>query len=556
MRTFLLGGALAALLAGCDQVGEGTWPWQAGSIDGEADAGAPSREELLAPAPLVDARTLPADLDAGTLSPTYVVETYLQRIEEIDDGEPRLNAVLRVNPEAVSQARKLMRAHGGREDKPLLYGLPILVKDNIETEDMPTTAGSLALLDNDTGRDATAVARLREAGAVILGKTNLSEWANFRSSQSVSGYSAVGGLTRNPHDLSRNACGSSSGSGAAIAAGLAWGALGSETNGSVICPAASNGIVGFKPTVGLVSRRYVVPISSSQDTIGPMTTSVRDAAMILTAMAGSDDADEATKEADTYAGDFAAELEDASLDGLRFGVLRWAQSDDPREQAVFDEALRRAEAAGAVLVDIDEGDIELSGADAYLVLQAEFKDTVNAYLADAAPGVQTRTLADVIAFNEADDRQLALFGQDILTGSDATGGMQGEDYLEAVARVQKATREEGIDRLLAEYEVDFLVAPSFAPAFAIDLVRGDQIGSSAGAGWVAAIAGYPHLTVPMGDVSGLPVGFSIMGPRWSDGEVLKAGHAMEAVLPPRLEPTFRQGPEDDEAIGAVLDPVL
>jgi amidase len=495
-------------------------------------------------------------LKAGEITPAEAARQYLSRIEEIDDGGPAINAVLRVNEEAVSQAEQLEAAFAEAEEKPLLYGLPILVKDNIETADMPTTAGSLALLDNDTGRDAPAVERLREAGAVILGKANLSEWANFRSSQSVSGYSAVGGLTRNPHDLTRNACGSSSGSGAAVAAGLAWGALGSETNGSVICPSASNGIVGFKPTVGLVSRRYVVPISASQDTIGPMATSVRDAAMILTAMAGSDEGDEATAEADQYATDFAAALDGASLEGLRLGVLRSAQSDDPREQAVFEEALRRAEAAGAILVEIEELGVNLSGGDAYLVLQAEFKDGLNAYLADAAPGVTTRTLADVIAFNEADERQLALFGQDILTGSEATGGTDAEDYLEAVANVRRATREEGIDRLLAENEVDLLVAPSFAPAFAIDLVRGDQIGGSAGAGWVAAIAGYPHLTLPMGEVRGLPLGFSIMGPKWSDAEVLKAGQAMEDILPERLVPAFRRGPEEAEGMAELLRPVL
>ncbi|MCQ8185463.1 amidase [Parvularcula maris] len=543
MRTHLTGAALIALLAACEQ----------GAVETDAEAPQNEQEEVTA-AP--DASTLPEALKAGEITPAAITQQYLSRIDEIDDSGPFINAVLRINDEAVSQAEQLAETYGEAENKPLLYGLPILIKDNIETADMPTTAGSLALLENDTKRDAPAIAKLREAGAVILGKTNLSEWANFRSSQSVSGYSAVGGLSRNPHDVTRNTCGSSSGSGAAVAAGLAWGALGTETNGSVICPSASNGIVGFKPTVGLVSRRHVVPISASQDTIGPMTTSVRDAAMILTAMAGTDEGDEATLDADQYATDFVAALEGANLEGVRLGVLRGAQSDDPREQAVFNEALRRAEEAGAILVDIEDHEVSLNGGEAYLVLQAEFKDGLNAYLADAAPAVTTRTLADVIAFNEAEERQLALFGQDILTGSEETGGTQGQDYQEAVANVQRATREEGIDRLLADYEVDFLVAPSFAPAFAIDLVRGDKIGGSAGAGWIAAIAGYPHLTVPMGDVRGLPVGFSIMGARWSDAEVLAVGQAMEDILPERLVPTFREGPEEDEGIAGLLRPVL
>lgn len=546
MRNFLSLGVALLAIASCAEEA---------STSSEAAPARPapaSRSEMVR-AP--DADALPERLKDGETTPREVVGRYLRRIELIDRSGPKLQSIIVVNPEAVSQAQQLERAAADGGAKGPLFGLPVLIKDNIETREMPTTAGSRALLANDTGRDAPAVAQLREAGAVILGKTNLSEWANFRSSDSISGWSAVGGLTRNPHDLARNACGSSSGSGAAVAAGLAWAALGTETNGSVTCPAAMNGIVGFKPTVGMISRSRVVPISPSQDTIGPMTTSVRNAAMLLNVLAGSDPNDPATEEADLRMTDFVGALDGASLDGKRLGVLRFAQSGDSRERAVFDEALRRAEAAGAILVDIEElGELGNEPGDFFLVLKAEFKDSLNAYLADAAPEVSVRTLKDLIAFNEADEKELALFGQDILVDSDATEGMAGEDYQSAIANARRGTRDRGIDRLLTEYEVDFLIAPSFGPAFAIDVVRGDVIGNRAGAGWLAAIAGYPHLTIPMGDVKGLPLGLSIMGGAWDDADVLAAGHAMEALLPPRLEPTFRLRADDDPVIREALKP--
>jgi amidase len=538
MRGIALG---ALVLAGCAE-GDDPRP--------RADVGMKRAQLVEAP----DAAALPEALRTGETSVVDTVSAYLRRIELLDDTGPTLQAVLTVNPDAVSRAEQLQAKRREGEEPGLLYGLPILVKDNIETRDMPTTAGSLALKDNDTGRDAPAIARLREADAIILGKTNLSEWANFRSSQSISGWSGLGGQTRNPHDLSRNACGSSSGSGAAVAAGLAWAALGTETNGSVTCPAAVNGIVGFKPTVGLVSRRLVVPISPSQDTIGPMTTNVRDAALLLTALAGTDPDDEATAEADDYAIDFTDGLDTASLEGVRLGVLRFAEAEDPREKAVWDEALRRAEAAGAVLVDIEEwGGPQLGGA-AYDLLKAEFKDSLDAYLADAAPDVEVRSLEELIAFNRQNDRELSLFGQNILEESQAMEGMRGEAYEEAVRTAQEGTRREGMDRLLVENDVDFLIAPSFGPAWVIDEIRGDVIASNAGAGWIAAIAGYPHLTVPMGDFKGLPLGLSIMGPRWSDGEVLAVGQAFETILPPRVEPSFRANAAADGVIAASLKP--
>lgn len=428
-----------------------------------------------------------------------------------------------------------------------LHGVPLLIKDNVEVRGLPATAGSYALAANDTGRDAPAVARLRAAGAVILGKTNLSEWANFRSTDSISGWSGIGGQTRNPHALNRTPCGSSSGSGAAVAAGYVRAALGTETNGSVICPAAMNGIVGFKPTVGLVSRTHVVPISSTQDTIGPMTRTVADAALVLSAMAGSDPADSATAEADGARP--AATLEPGELKGLRIGVLRFAVGEDARVSALFDDALATMEAQGAILVDIAAWDApDGLGEDEFTVLLAEFKTTLNAYLSDAAPGVETRTLAELIAFNAANaGQELPLFNQDILEMSEATDGVDDEDYLAALPRLLKAVREDGIEKFLADADADILVAPTTGPAFLIDPVSGDSFGGGIGAGYIAAIAGTPHLTVPMGTVQGLPVGVSFLGAAWDDETVLAAGADYEAASGKLVPPTFRRdGFEADE----------
>ncbi|MEO1656198.1 MAG: amidase [Pseudomonadota bacterium] len=546
MRVFLAAGAgAAALLAGCNnsevdvRIGDN----RVQVSENEPDAGAKLAEAI---ADTASRRGLGEKVMAGQISPSEAVATYLEAIEVLDHTGPALQSVLALNPSALDDAK------AGAEGA--LGGLPILIKDNIETKELPTTAGSLALADNDTGRDAPAVARLRSAGAIILGKTNLSEWANFRSSQSSSGWSGMGGQTKNPHDLRRSPCGSSSGSGAAVAAGLAWAALGSETNGSVICPSAFNGIVGFKPTVGLVPRTHVVPISPTQDTIGPMTTSVADAALLLTVMAGSDPADPATVEADARKVNYVQALGAASLSGVRLGVLNWARSSDPREDAVFDQALARAEAEGAILVDIDAYGGESLGGDAFLVLKAEFKDALDAYLRGAAPTVTVRTLSDLIAFNAETPRETELFGQDILIDSQATGGMDDADYQRAVANTLSTTGPEGIDRLLSAYDVELLVAPSTGPAFLIDPVRGDIDSSDAGAGWLAAIAGYPHLTVPMGGVGGLPLGLSIIGTKWDDAAVLRTGQAFEDILPEPLVPTFRDGAATDEAIAEALKP--
>ena len=477
------------------------------------------------------------------------VRDALARIEQVDDT---VQAVLVLNPDAEADAR----TQAGTSP---LHGLPILLKDNIETRELPTTAGSYALAGNATGRDAPAIARLREAGAVILGKTNLSEWANFRSTDSTSGWSALGGQTRNPHALDRTPCGSSSGSGAAVAAGYVAVALGTETNGSVICPSAMNGIVGFKPTVGLVSRTHVVPISPTQDTIGPMTRSVADAALLLSVMAGTDPGDPATAEADARRP--SATLRPDALDGMTVGVLRFAEGDDPRVSVLFKEALSTIESRGATLVEVSEWNAPDSlGADEFTVLLAEFKASLNAYLASTPDTVEVRTLADLIAFNAANaDEELPLFGQDILEQSQATDGLDDEAYRAALPRLLEAVRANGIEKFLSDTGADVLVAPTAGPAFLIDPVSGDSYDGGIGAGYIAAIAGTPHLTVPMGTVQGLPVGLSFFGAAWDDGMVLAAGADYEAASGKLVAPTFRwdafEAPETKDALRRDRDPL-
>ena len=494
-------------------------------------------------------RTLPevlAALDAGDVTSEQLVQSYLDRIDDLDRNGPTLRSVLALNPNALEDARASDVARAANEDLGPLHGAPILIKDNIETaDDMPTTAGSMALIDNYATTDAPLVANLRSAGAIILGKTNLSEWANFRSNESISGWSQVGGQTRNPHVLDRNPCGSSSGSGAATAASLAAGSVGTETNGSIICPSTMNGVVGFKPTVGLVSQEQIVPISSTQDTAGPMTRSVEGAAIMLTAMATGD-----------RATDFAATLSSNGLDGLRVGVLRFAVGEDPRILDLFEQALGDIETAGGTLVDIDDFDEgDSTWTDEFLVLKAEFRSTLNAYLDQTPLSNETRSLEDVISFNqEYAAAAPVLFDQDILEATLEAPALTDETYIAARDRILTATRENGIDQLMSTYDVDVLVAPSSAPAFLIDPVHGDSYPGGAGAGWMAAIAGYPHLTVPMGDVLGLPVGVSFMGGANDDARVLTVGYAYEKTSNRRIDPQFRQTVDDIDHVTRAQTP--
>lgn len=466
-------------------------------------------------------------------SPGEDARAYRARIATLDDAGPEVNAVI-----VAADADDAARAAEAAVALPLA-GRTVLVKDNIETREWPTTAGSLALAGNATGRDAPLIARLRAAGGVVLGKANLSEWANIRDGDSISGWSAVGGLVKNPHATDRNACGSSSGSGAAVAASLAWAAIGTETNGSITCPASVNGVVGFKPTVGLVSRTHVVPISATQDTAGPMARSVADAALLLNAIAGSDPADPATAEADRRRADYTSGLANASLRGVRIGVLEKQIGNDARVTALFDAARRDLERAGAVLVDIDYDWPEGFWQRSLPVLLFELRRDMDAYLG-ALPGEgQPRSLAEVVAFNRANaDRELRWFGQDLF--EQALKTTDEAAYIKARDTNLAATRAGGIDKLLAENKVAFLIAPTTGPAWPSDLIYGDNYPGGIGAGSLAAIAGYPHLTVPMGAVEGLPVGLSFMGAKWADAAVLKAGAAYERARSSELpEPSFR-----------------
>ncbi|ALE17292.1 N-carbamoylputrescine amidase [Altererythrobacter epoxidivorans] len=488
----------------------------------------------------VSAQSAPAPMQAATSAAKDAAERQLLAIAQMDDAGPKLNAVIATNPDAPAQAEAAEKA------RLPLGGMTLLVKDNVETKDMPTTAGSLALKDNNTGRDAPLVARLRDAGGVILGKTNLSEWANIRSSGSTSGWSAVGGQTRNPHATDRNTCGSSSGSGAAVAAGFAWAAIGTETDGSITCPASINGIVGFKPTVGFVSRTHVVPISHSQDTAGPMARSSYVAAMIMNAIAGSDPADPATAEADARKVDFTQGMLDTSLKGVRFGVMRKQVGSFAPVTELFEKALEDLRNAGAELVEIEYQDPESMGADEFTVLLFELREDLGTYLTGSPADIPVRSLADTIAFNNANAKdELRFFNQDIFEMAEATTDR--EAYEAARANSLKLAGKEGIDRLLAENNVSFLIAPTTGPAWPIDLIYGDDYPGSIGAGSLAAIAGYPHLSVPMGSIEGLPVGLSIMGAKWNDHEVLKMGAAYERARTAELPtPSFKPWePADD-----------
>ncbi|MGB3723928.1 MAG: amidase [Pacificimonas sp.] len=460
-------------------------------------------------------------------------------LERIEATEPQINAIIALEPNALAQARSLDRQ---RRTRGQLFGEPVLIKDNIDSAgSLPTTAGSLALADNVTNRDAPLVAGLRTAGAVILGKTNLSEWANFRSEDSISGWSGVGGQTRNPHALNRSACGSSSGSAAAVAAGMVDIAIGTETNGSITCPAAMNGVVGFKPSVGLVSRTHVVPISVTQDTAGPIAKTVRDAARVMNAIAGTDPADAATAEADARRVDYVAALEGDALKDVRLGVMRFATGFQTDE--AFARALAVLEAKGAILVDIAEFGAEpLEGDQGYTVLLTEFKDGVNHYLASTPEAVTTRSLTDLIAYNAASERELSVFDQSIFEKAEATS-IDDPEYVAARDAVVAWSGKDGIDRLLAEHDVVALVGPTTAPAFLIDVVFGDSW-HGGGAGYLAARAGYPHITVPMGDVHGLPVGLSFMGTKWDDARILALGHAYEQAANIKIEPAFLPSLED------------
>lgn len=479
-------------------------------------------------------------LQTGKDTARSLAEKYLARIEAVDKRGPAVNSIMELNPDALAMAEALdeeRRTHGARGP---LHGIPILIKDNIDTADrMKTTAGSLALADSTPRQDAFVAQKLRQAGAVILGKTNLSEWANFRSSRSTSGWSARGGLTRSPYALDRNACGSSTGSGVAVAANLCAAAIGTETDGSIVCPSSANSLVGIKPTLGLVSRSGIIPIAHSQDTAGPMARTVADAATVLGALTGVDPRDAATKPSRGKAQtDYTPFLDPNGLRGARLGVARKSFGFHDTVDQLMESAIDVMKQLGAII--IDPADIPTAGQfdDSELeVLLYEFKADLNSYLASLGPRAPVKSLKEIIEFNEKHrDREMPYFGQDLFIKAEAKGPLTELVYRRALAKNHRLTRTLGIDAVMRKHRLDAMIAPTGGPPWMTDLINGDHY--SGGFSSAAAVAGYPHITVPAGYVHGLPVGISFFGRAWSEPVLIKLAYAFEYATKHRRPPQF------------------
>jgi len=476
----------------------------------------------------------------GRFTARSIAEKYLARIEEIDKRGPAINSIIEINPDALAIADALDRKRKTRALLGPLHGIPILLKDNIDTADqMSTTAGSFALVGAKPLKDSFVAQRLRGAGAVILGKTNLSEWANIRSSHSSSGWSARGGQTRNPYVLDRNPCGSSSGSGVAVAANLAAAAIGTETDGSIVCPSSANSLVGIKPTLGLVSRSGIIPIAHSQDTAGPMTRTVRDAAILLGALAGVDPRDAATSGSVGKAfPDYTRFLDASGFKGARIGVARKSFGFSERVDRLMSEAIEVMKRLGAVIIDpadiptagkFDESELE--------VLLYELKADLNAYLAGLGPGASVHTLKEVIEFNERNrEREMPYFGQDLFIKAEAKGPLTSKDYLKALEKNHRLSRKEGLDAVISKHKLDAMIAPTGGPPWPTDLLNGDHF--TGGYSTPSAVAGYPHITVPAGYIHGLPVGISFFGAAYTEPTLLKLAYAFEQATKLRKSPRF------------------
>ncbi len=539
-RTFLrAGAATAATAATMTTLAAGT-----AAADSDTDAAPGARNRPRREVEELTLGEMAAGMASGELTSRRLVAAYRARIRRLDRGRVDLRSVIELNPEALSVARALDRERARGHVRGPLHGIPVLLKDNIDTDPdldggIGTTAGSLALADSRPGGDATLTARLREAGAVILGKANLSEWANFRGFQSSSGWSAVGGACRSPVVLDRNPCGSSSGSAAAVAASLAAVALGTETDGSIVCPASACGIVGIKPTVGLTSRAGVVPISRTQDTVGPMGRTVADAAVVLGALTGVDERDPATADSEGNSfDDYTQFLDHDGLKGARIGVARQLFFDSPETTAIMDRVVAALPDLGVEVVDpvqFPSFDEFTNASPEFDVLLLEFKSDIAAYLATRDGG--PRTLADLIAFNDDNaETELKWFGQEIFGLSEATGGVDDPDYPGKLAASLRISRDEGLDAVLDDNRLDAIIAPTGSPAWPTDLVSGDAF--IGGTSSYAAMAGYPLVTVPMGDSFGLPVGLTFMGRRWSESTLIKLASGFEANLGARRPPAY------------------
>ena len=488
----------------------------------------------------VTIRELQEKMRSGEVTAHALAEKYLARIEAMDKRGPAINSVIELNPDALSIADGLDKERKQNKLRGPMHGIPVLIKDNIDTADrMATTAGSLAMIGSKPLKDSFVVQRLRAAGAVILGKANLSEWANVRSSHSTSGWSGRGGLTRNPYVLDRNACGSSSGSGAAVSANLCAIAIGTETDGSIVCPSSANGIVGIKPTVGLVSRAGIIPISHTQDGAGPMARTVTDAAILLGALTGVDPEDTATagSQGKSFI-DYTRYLDPKGLQGAKIGVVRKYFGFNDAVDALMNTAIDAIRRAGATIVDPAE--IETIGKfdDAELtVFMYELKADLNAYLARLGPSAPVHTLKDIIEFNDKNrDKEMPYFGQDLFLKAEAKGPLTEKEYLEALAKNQQLSRKEGIDAVMDKFQLDALIAPTGNPAWDTDLVNGDHV--TGGSSTAAAVAGYPNINVPAGEVFGLPVGISFFGRAWSEPALIKFAYAFEQATKFRKPPQF------------------
>ena len=479
-------------------------------------------------------------MQSGQYSARAITEMYLERIKSLDQNGPTLRSVIEVNPDALTIAGQLDEERRQGKVRGLLHGIPVMLKDNIDTQDqMQTTAGSLALTDSQVPQDAWVAQRLREAGAIILAKTNLSEWANFRSTRSSSGWSGRGGQTRNPYVLDRNPCGSSAGSGVAVSANLCAVAIGTETDGSIVCPSTTNGIVGIKPTVGLVGRSGIIPISHTQDTAGPMARTVTDAAITLGALTGTDPRDAATQESESKAhADYTQFLKKDGLNGARIGLSRMHLSFHEAVDTLIDQAVEVMKQQGATVVDVEQLiSVEGAGDAEFDVLLYEFKDGLNKYLATLGPEAPVKSLKELIAYNQAHEgKEMPYFQQEILVMAEEKGDLNSEQYQQALAKTQRASRTEGIDKALQAQQLDAIVAPTGGPAWPIDLVTGDHfIGGSSSP---AAMAGYPNITVPMGFVHGLPVGISFFASAYSEPTLIRLAYAYEQATQHRKAPQF------------------
>jgi amidase len=503
-----------------------------------------------APAFELDEMTI-RDLQSGMASGKYTAHSlarkYLDRIDDIDKHGPAINSVIELNPDALAIATELDRERKAKRARGPLHGIPILIKDNIDTHDrMMTTAGSLALTGSVPSQDSFVAKKLRDAGAVILGKTNLSEWANFRSTHSTSGWSGRGGQTRNPYVLDRNPCGSSSGTGAAIAANLATIGIGTETDGSVVCPSNANGLVGIKPTLGLISRSGIIPIAHSQDTAGPMCRTVTDAAILLGALVGIDSRDDATRaSAGKSLSDYTKSLDPAGLKGARIGVHRKAFGFNDATDKLLNDCIEVIKRSGATVIDpaniptqgkFDDSELE--------VLLYEFKTDLNAYLASLGPNAPMKSLKEIIDFNDQHhDREMPYFGQDLFVKAQAKGPLTDKAYRDALAKNHRMSRLQGIDFIMNKSKLDALLAPTGGPAWTTDWVNGDHF--TGGYSTASAVAGYPHITIPAGFVFGLPVGISFFGRAWSEATLIKFAYAFEqatkARRPPQFFPTAKLG---------------